>query len=322
MTVTENPFRRVVKTVLPLIFLLAGVGACSAAAFQSSTIETKIARARGGEVIALPAETAGVLTISGGVYRPAITIDASNANLAGIVFRNVDGVIVKGGTIVGPGGRSYGISIQSARNIRVENMMITAAHRGVVVSGSQDISLVGLNLTGLISDGINVALSRRVLIERNRCRDFRPSIATYDAGGKLIKDGDHPDCIQAWSRPSTLPTADITVVGNDIDGMMQGIFFGNHIRNGIDDGGFDRITIRDNHIRVGYPNALVLSNVRVATIKNNSISTVAGSRLANRADRLVQASMNVSGTEITSCGNTIEQVDSRPRPSIGTTHCK
>lgn len=322
MTERENPYRRRLFVAIQVMLMTAGFGACSASAFQNSAIENKIASAHGGDTITLPSDMSGVLTIRGGVYQPAITIDASAATLSGIVFSEVNGVTVKGGTIVGPGGRSYGVSIRSSRNIRVENMVITAAHRGVVVNESQDIGLAGLNLTGLISDGINVALSQRVSIERNRCRSFRPNIATFGPDGKRLKDGDHPDCIQAWSRPSAPPTSDISVIGNDMDGVMQGIFFGNHVRDGIDDGGFERIVISNNRIRVSYPNALVLSDVRGATIANNVISTVPDSRLPNKPDRLVQATIRVSGSDITACGNTVDRVDSRPLPPIGTNRCK
>ena len=308
--------------LLKLIIVSLGLSACSASAFQDTAIERKIANARGGDNIILPADVAGVIEIRGGVYQPAIIIDASAATLTGIVINKADGIIIKGGSIVGPGGRSYGVSIRSSRNVRVENMLITGAHRGVVVNESQDIALVGLNLTGLISDGINVALSQRVLVERNRCRSFRPNIATYDESGKRIKDGDHPDCIQAWSRPTAVPTADIRIIGNDIEGAMQGIFLGNHIRNGVDDGGFDRVTIRDNRIQVSYPNALVLSNVRGANVTKNVITTVAGATLPNRPNRAVQATMRLSGSDINACSNSIAQVDSRAPSVIGTSRCK
>ena len=142
----------------------------------------------------------GVLTIRRKTFDPSITIDAGATTLTGIVLDQADGVTIKGGTIIGPGGRSYGVSIRSSANIRIADMQITGAHRGVVVNESRNIALTGLNLVGLISDGINIALSRKVLVEGNRCRNFRPNIATYDANGKRIRDGDHPDCIQAGEK--------------------------------------------------------------------------------------------------------------------------
>lgn len=269
----------------------------------------------------LSSGSTGMLTIRNRNFRPAITIDASAANLTGIVLDKVDGVTVRGGTLIGTGGKSYGVSIRSSSNIRITDMTVTNAHRGVVVNESQDIVLVGLKLTGLISDGINIALSRRVLVEGNQCRSFRPNIATYDSDGKRIRDGDHPDCIQVWSRPSAPPSADIKVINNDIAGMMQGIFFGNHVRGGIDDGGFDRITMQGNRIQVSYTHGIALGGVRGAIIKNNHISTVPGAMMPNRPNRPVKAVMTLKGVDIDACGNTID-LPGRPRFFPGTEPCR
>ncbi|WP_171003921.1 NosD domain-containing protein [Sphingopyxis sp. L1A2A] len=301
--------------------LLALLGSCSAGALQNVDVDREIASARGGETIALPVDMTGVLTIRRKTFSPAITIDAKAATLSGIVLDQVDGVVIKGGTIIGPGGRSYGVSIRSSANIRIADMQITGAHRGVVVNESHDIALTGLNLVGLISDGINIALSRKVLVERNRCRDFRPNIATFDATGKRIRDGDHPDCIQAWSRPAAPPVSDISVIGNDMDGAMQGIFFGNHVRGGVDDGGFDRILIKDNFVRVSYPHAIALFDVRGATITGNRISTVPGAMLPNRPHRPVVARMNLRGSGIEACGNSVQRVGREPQ-NPGTSRCR
>lgn len=309
------------RHIIAIAGLLALLSSCSAEALQNVDINRQIASARGGEIIALPDSMTGVLTIRRKTFNPAITIDAGAATLAGIVLDQVDGVTIKGGMIIGPGGRSYGISIRSSANIRIADMQITGAHRGVVVNESHDIALTGLNLVGLISDGINIALSRKVLVERNRCRDFRPNIATYDSNGKRIRDGDHPDCIQAWSRPTTAPVSDITVVGNDIEGAMQGIFFGNHVRGGVDDGGFDRIVIKDNLIHVSYANAIALTDVRSATIMGNRISTVPGAVRPNRPDRPVVARMNFRGSEIEACGNSVQRIGREPQ-NPGTSRCR
>ncbi len=312
---------RHINTFIAIAGLLALLSSCSAEALQNMDIDRQIATARGGETIVLPSGMTGVLTIRRKNFTPAITIDAGAATLTGIVLNQVDGVTIKGGTVIGPGGRSYGISIRSSANIRIVDMQITGAHRGVVVNESHDIELSGLNLVGLISDGINIALSRRVLVKRNRCHDFRPNIATYDANGKRIRDGDHPDCIQAWSRPTAPPVSDITVVDNDIDGTMQGIFFGNHVRDGVDDGGFDRIVIKDNIVRVSYPHGITLTDVRGATITGNRISTVPGAVQPNYPHRPVVARMNFRGSGIVACGNSVQRVG-RERENPGTSRCR
>ncbi|MDZ3833684.1 MAG: NosD domain-containing protein [Sphingopyxis sp.] len=309
------------RHLIVIVCLLPLLTSCSAEALQNVDMDRQIASARGGETIVLPAGMTGVLTIRRKTFSPAITIDAGAATLTGIVLDQANGVTVKGGTIIGPGGRSYGVSIRSSENIRIADMQITGAHRGVVVNESHGITLTGLNLVGLISDGINIALSRKILIERNRCRDFRPNIATFDASGKRIRDGDHPDCIQAWSRPTAPPVSDVSVIGNDMDGAMQGIFFGNHVRGGIDDGGFDRIVIKDNVVRVSYPHAIALIDVRGATITGNRISTVPGAVQPNQPHRPVVARMNLRGSDIKACDNSVQRVGREPQ-NPGTSRCR
>ena len=279
--------------------------ACSASAAQDSSIDRLVAQAEGGQTIVLPAGTTGVLSIARRSFSPALTIDAAGAVLSGIILSDVDGVTIRGGAIVGPGGRSYGVSVRTSGHVTLRDMTISGAHRGVVVNDSHDVILSGLNLTGLISDGIDVALSRRVLVERNRCRNFVPRLATYAADGSRIRDGDHPDCIQVWSRPTRPPSADISVIDNDIEVQGQGIFFGNHVRNGVDDGGFDRTVIRGNRVNVGFPNAIVLGGARVASVTGNVISTIAGSVMPNRADRAVTATMRLAGVGIIACNNRV-----------------
>jgi hypothetical protein len=307
---------------LSALVLAAALGsACSASVAQDGGIDQLVARADDGATIVLPAGSTGRLTIERRSFSPAITIDASAAVLTGVVLNRVDGVTIRGGAIIGPGGRSYGVSIRNSGHISVRDMTISGAHRGVVVNDSHDVELIGLNLTGLISDGINVALSRRVVIERNRCRNFTPRIATYAADGSRIRDGDHPDCIQAWSRPTRPPSADISVIDNDIDGAMQGIFFGNHVRGGVDDGGFDNIIIRNNRVRVGYPNGIVLGNVRNATITGNQISTTPGAVMPNRPSRRITANMRFSGVGITACNNAIVDQAGARLSVVGTLPC-
>jgi nitrous oxidase accessory protein NosD len=262
------------------IFAVAAVIAVSACDPASSaptgpatpeTLKARLEAAKGGETIRLAPGDYGVVTFPRRVYSPEITLDARAATFTGLVLMKGGGVTVKGGTVVGPGGRSYGISIRGADNVRIEGMRITGAHRGVVVNESQNIALVDNELTGLISDGIDVALSSKVLVQRNRCHDFSPNLAVFDANGKKIRDGDHPDCIQAWSRPTRAPTSDIQVLDNVIEsGRMQGIFFGNHVRNGVDDGGFDRILIRGNRLKVNML-GITLADARDSVVRDNIV---------------------------------------------------
>ncbi len=261
----------------------------------------KIDSARPGSTVKLSGDQ-GVLTLKGKSWSPAITVDASNATFTGIVLTGTTGIHFKGGTIIGPGARSYGIRVLQSRDISVDGMIITGAHRGVVIDRSQDIAIRNTQLTGLISDGIDIASSQRVLIDRNVCEKFTPQLATWDAAG-VKTDGDHPDCIQGWSHLPAPPTADVTVTNNRADGTMQGIFF----RDPGINGGFDRITIRDNVLRTGLSNALFVEGVRDAVVRGNRISTVPGA-IQLKTGRPLKANLVFKTSTGVPCGNQIADI--------------
>lgn len=280
-----------------IVFAPLALAACGNAA--------KIESAKPGSTVKLSGAQ-GVVSLSGKSWSPAITVDASNATFTGIVLDQVKGIRFRGGTVVGPGGKSYGIRVLMSQNVSIEGMTITGAHRGVVIDRSQDIAVRDTQLTGLISDGIDIASSQRIRIERNSCAKFAPTLATFDAQG-VKHDGDHPDCIQAWSKIGEPNTADVSVIGNRADGIMQGVFFGDH-----DVGGFDRIEIRDNVLRTGLSNAIAVGNARGLILRNNRVSSVPGAKQIRNGAQ-VKASINVRGeTNATVCGNTIADVPKSP----------
>lgn len=85
------------------------------------------------------------------------------------------------------------------------------------------------------------------------------------------------------------------VENNDIDGVMQGVFFGNHVRNGVDDGGFDRVIIRNNRVRVDHPNGIVLANGRNSVVTGNHVSTLPGAVNPRRPGARVRTMIRVGG---------------------------
>ena len=87
-------------------------------------------------------------------------------------------------------------------------------------------------MTRIASDGIDVSLSRNIVIDCNACTEFRPA------------PGAHPDCFQLWSRPAAPPTADIVITSNSAVGDMQGISLFNHVRDGTNDGGATGSTVK------------------------------------------------------------------------------
>jgi hypothetical protein len=293
--------------------LLGGVAVAVQVSGSTPSAQALVTAARPGQTIVLPAGDYGTLTIANRRFAQPIRIDARSARFTGIVIRSSQGIYVDGGTIIGPGRRSYGVQIHRSDNVRISNMTITGAHRGIVMALSTNVQAVGNQLTGLISDGINVAQSQRVVVERNVCRNFNPEPAVYAENGALLDDGDHPDCIQGWSRPDAPPTGDVRVVGNRAEGYMQGVFFGNHVRDGINDGGFDRVVIRDNSVTVSMPNGIVLASGRDSEVINNQVRTVAGAVAPNDPTRSVKANLRITnGVNVRVCGNVVSAVPTAP----------
>lgn len=273
--------------------------------------------ARDGAVIRLAPRDYGLVIVPPSSHAVPVRIYAQGARFSGLVFKGVSGLKFEGGTIVGLGGKSYGISISGSDNISITGMTITGASNGIVVAASQNIFLLSNTLTGLRTDGIDIASSRKIIVRDNSCSNFSPVMDSYDASGKLLRGGgDHPDCIQAWSRSQTSPTSDLTIERNRIEGKMQGIFLGNHVRNGVDDGGFDRVIIRNNVIRVSMYHGIAVSNARDSMVIDNKVSTFPGGFNPKRPDQPIKAWVRVVGGRTIACGNSVDDfpnsIEARP----------
>jgi hypothetical protein len=129
-----------------------------------------------------------------------------------------------------------------------------------------------------------VAQGWRGRIEGNVCDAFRPL------------NGEHPDCVQLWSRPDAAPTSDIVIRGNRAYGPTQGFSGFNHVRNGVDDGGFDRITDRGQYRRRGLPAGdLADERPRLGGAQQSR---------GHLPDAPFRASIN-TGPGVARCGNTV-----------------
>jgi hypothetical protein len=127
-------------------------------------------------------------------------------------------------------------------------------------------------MTRIASDGIDVSLSRNIVIDCNACTEFRPA------------PGAHPDCFQLWSRPAAPPTADIVITSNSAVGDMQGISLFNHVRDGANDGGFDRVLTRGNIVLNTYGDGIsVLSTMLPRLHRPRQRRQFAAELLARRA---------------------------------------
>jgi hypothetical protein len=118
----------------------------------------------------------------------------------------------------------------------------------------------------------------------------------------MIRDKEHPDCIQLWSRPTSQPTSDIVIRHNSVVGNTQGISVFDHA-----EGGFDRITIEDNDVNVSYPPGITLNNSRDSIVRRNHVRTLGNARY--------MANLLAPGAK--TCGNVVGPGGGKPGFSDG-----
>jgi hypothetical protein len=225
-----------------------------------ATIAAVLASAAPGDAIALTG-TCPTITIAG-KYAPAITIDASAATVAGVIITGA-GVHWSGGAITaGPLG--YGFSLRAASDVSIERVTFRNAARGVTINMSDHVLVRGNRLLEMTIDGIDIANSHFITIDRNLCVSFSTGLA-------------HPDCVQGWTRAG-FSMSDVAVTGNVAIGGLQGIYFGNLLAPGIrlPDPGFDRVTIADNFVRNLYPQGIGLYDCRDCTVTGNNAQSLPG----------------------------------------------
>jgi parallel beta-helix repeat protein len=289
--VTPPPPTAATSTVLRLPLLAA----------TPATIDGVIASAKPGDTIKLVPGTYAYILIKRRNWSPALTIDASGATVAGVGVVQSSGVSWIGGTIAGvvptagavAGGYGF-VANGNSSNISVSGVHFSDFRLGVGFDQVTGGRIVGNWLTRMSSDGIDVSLSRNIVIDRNACTEFHPA------------PGAHPDCIQLWSRPTVAPVADITITNNSAIGEMQGISLFNHIRNGVDDGGFDRVLIRSNVVLNTYANGIAAYDCRGCTIRENDVNS-----LPNYINR---AQLSVSGGSGVVCGNKVPMTGQGTKP--------
>jgi nitrous oxidase accessory protein NosD len=268
-----------------------------------TTLPAQIAAALPGDTITLRAGNYGTVSILNRRYAKSVQINAADARLSSLTIRNSTGVIWTGGTLIAPLSQTFGIAIADSSKIGVGGMKVSGSRVGLTMSRSTDIDVTGNSFDGVRSDGINIAMSQRVRIVGNACINFRPIRATYSSDGRLLVDGDHADCIQGWSRLGYAPTADITITDNAAEGEMQGISFFDPGQ-----GGYDRITVRNNDLTLRYWNGIVIYEGRGSIVTGNRVRTVPGARAQNWPFSLIRTWIEVTGSRNRVCGNTVEAI--------------
>jgi len=290
-------------------------GACANAQVTTpDNIHEVLDQARPGQRIVLNPGNYGALLIAHRDFKPRLEIDASKAVFKSLIIRQSSGINLNGGEIAGsPTDNGSGVLIDFAHDVTVSGMHIGGPRIGLTVSRSQGVDVLNNDFDGTRSDGVNIAMSQRVRIEGNLCHNFKPIHPIFDQLGKILHDGDHPDCIQGWSRAEYPPTADITIIGNTGEGLfMQGISFFDPGQ-----GGYDRIIVRNNKMSIGLFNGVVLMEARNSEVTNNIVRTLPGARMLGFPFRPVTAWVKVTGSRNRVCGNTVDL----PRFSDGTSRC-
>lgn len=226
-------------------------------------------------------------------WSPPVTVDATAAHLRRIQLFNISGLSWHGGVFDGGDVERSGIGVTVGDHLIVDGTTMSHyARNGVGLGKVSDARVTNNLFTEMGSDGVDVALSRRVVLNHNRCESSHPT------------PGAHPDCFQLWSRPTDPPTADITITNNVATGATQGFTGFNYVRpdadgKPVDDGGFDWIIIENNVAKVGYHHAISLYNCRKCTVRNNQVGT-----MPNLEESRVRARIKIIDSDAIACGNT------------------
>lgn len=281
------------------MYLLAALTVISA---TPATFDVAVARAEAGDTIVLQGGSYGGRIIANRSHATPVQIDASRAQVREVTFRNSAGWTWRGGQITGPREQYYGVLIDNSRRITIADARFSGVRVGAsVIRGSEDVVLQNNRFDGVRSDGINIAGARRVQVLNNTCLNFRPIPPVLDKAGRLIRDGDHPDCIQSWVPPG-YRTDDVVIRGNQGIGEMQGIIhFGlvsrPRARN---------FVIENNAMTVTYWHGIAVSNIDGLTLRYNTVTPATERLLIDPRTANARAWMRVdTSTQTTICGNVV-----------------
>lgn len=270
-----------------------------------STLTFTIAQAQPGDTVKLAAGTYGDVVLPVRNHNTPVRIDGTNATIRSITFRGTAGWVWTGGRIVSPPPPAVwrNVMIDNAHRIELSGTTLTGGHTGVVVTrGSSNITIRNNIATDLESDGFNVATATRVNLIGNTCQKFRPISPIFDAQGRMLKDGTHPDCIMLWSEKGQKPTSDIVIIGNKAFGKMQGISHFWHPSLGRDK--VYRVKVLNNIVDVTYWHGINMNDTPGAEVRGNRVSSETGARMLNFPFGPIKVWLKAN--EGISCGNSVE----------------
>ena len=196
--------------------------------------------------------------------RPFQVVGSSDIALKGNVF---DGDITSGAAD-GDYPTAFGLTLRGVIRAVVEDNEIQTFYRGMVISESQDVQVLGNDLHGLRMDGMNFSEVQRVRIEANHIHDFT----------RALNPSDHADMIQFWTNGTKSPSTDILIKDNLLNSgsglWTQSIF----MRNDMVDTGkagaemfYRNVTIEGNAILNAHLHGITLGETAGLVIRNNSV---------------------------------------------------
>lgn len=283
--------------------LLATTPASAATRYaRPTTLAAVLAAAKAGDRIVLARGSYGDVKLPVRDHAPAVEIEASQARMRSLTAIGTAGWTWRGGTFAGePSPKQWTtVDIRGSHRIEVASATMTGTQDGARIGlGSSDIVMRGNTVRGMTSDGFQIAGAERVSIIGNSCVDVRPIAPVFDAAGKMVKDGTHPDCVQFWSD-GKFPTRDLLIAGNKVRGDFQGIGkFGA--------GTVERVTVTGNDILVSSWWGISLTNVTGAVVRNNTVRTIPGARSGGPRPQAVKTRLRTQ-SGAARCGNTLDGV--------------
>ena len=268
-----------------------------------ATLPGALAAAQAGDTITLAAgDYPGTLALAKRTFVPPLTIVMDGARVHQITLSAVDGLVLSGGTVQGAPGdadppkRGIGLSARWARHLSVLGLVVTGWPLGAVVNESSDVTIRRVWFRGLRSDGLDIANSQRVAVDKVTCSDFHPSAT------------DHGDCVQLWSSAGLPQTTDVAIRGSQSVGHMQGFDAFNHTSTG--QLGFARLTITGNLVRNDYGNAIAVYDATDSVVTGNDVASLPGTFNLNGAP--MKANIVVLGGSAKACGNAMPDVTRAP----------
>ncbi|WP_293904503.1 right-handed parallel beta-helix repeat-containing protein [Phenylobacterium sp.] len=273
--------------------------------------------AKGATLINWTARGVSGLTIEGGTWKNRNNGPRWTSAVAFEGSRNADGtpgtdcrrIAIHNAKVVGPfndapgqpyqPGDGYGVNFLRCQDLVVKDSVFTGFSNALLFGLSSRVTVDNIECGFMRSDCMDLGQVWGAKISRVYCHTT------------LITGKEHPDCIQVWSRyfyPGSTtpapPSSDLEIRNNRVDGKMQGVFLGNHVRTYVDgqvhdDGGFARVLIEDNQITMSGGNAIGVSGATDITVRNN--------RVASLPDAPFMANINLAkNTGVVRCGNIVE----------------